>query len=494
MLSRMSGLRMLSVALAAFAGACSTMPSERPEPGLLPAAWRDAPVGADVQLTDWWRQFDDPALDRLVAEALANGPTVQLAALRVTEARAVSHSTITRYLPELNAVARGNYTRAIEGPISSIPGAPGAGDPEQMTGSYGAEVSWEIPLFARIEAARVGARANTQSAFADLRAARVALVADVAQAYVDYRAARESHQSLAEQVAVADQLAGILQISANAGITAPADAADARRLAESARTQLPGLVIEARRAENVLAVLRGIAPGTEDQATASVLAADADVPVLPLEAAPAAPADLLRLRPDVARAEAQALLAAANLAGARANLLPSLNLTGAITVSDNIIGAALPASTTIVTGAPLISIPLFDWGARLADARANRSRFQQSLIQYRQTVIAAVGEASNALTSLDQGRQRLGSARRAEEAAEATARGSRAAYEAGIQSLADRLRSEQQLIDARLARIDAERQQAGAAIAAYRAFGGGPAINDELTAANLQRANGDGAP
>jgi NodT family efflux transporter outer membrane factor (OMF) lipoprotein len=490
----MKALRTTALAGLTFAAACSTMPDERPEAPALPTAWRDAPVGADVQLTDWWRQFNDPALDRLVAEALENGPTVQIAALRVAEARAVSRTTITRYLPELSAIGRGDYTRAIEGPITSIPGAPGAGDPEQMIGSYGAEVSWEIPLFARIEAAAVGSRANTVSAFADLRAARVALVADVAQAYVDYRAARESHEALAQQVAVADQLAGILEISANAGITAPADAADARRLAESARTQLPGLVIEARRAENVLAVLRGISPGAEDQTTAATLAADADVPVLPLESAPAAPADLLRLRPDVVRAEAQALLAAANLADARANLLPTLNLTGAITVSDNIIGTALPSSTTIVTGAPLISIPLFDWGARIADVRADRSRLQQSLIQYRQTVITAVGEASNALTSLDQGRQRLGSARRAEEAAEATTRGSRAAYEAGIQSLADRLRSEQQLIDARLTRIDAERQQAGAAIATYRAFGGGPAISDELAAANLQRANGEGAP
>jgi multidrug efflux system outer membrane protein len=490
----MKAMRWAAVCGLALAAACSTMPSERPTSPALPTAWRDAPVGADVQLTDWWRQFNDPALDRLVAEALTNGPTVQLAALRVTEARAVSHSTITRYLPELSAVGRGDYTRAIEGPITSIPGAPGSGDPEQMTGSYGAQVSWEIPLFARIEAAAVGSRANTQSAFADLRAARVALVADVAQAYVDYRAARESHEALAQQVAVADQLAGILEISANAGITAPADAADARRLAESARTRLPGLVIEARRAENVLAVLRGVSPGAEDQNTAAVLAADADVPVLPLTSAPAAPADLLRLRPDVARAEAQALLAAANLADARANLLPSLNLTGAITVTDNIIGASLPSSITQASATPLISIPLFDWGARIADVRANRSRFQQRLVEYRQTVITAVGEASNALTSLDQGRQRLASARRAEDAAEATARGSRAAHEAGIQSLADRLRSEQQLIDARLARIDAERAQAGAAIATYRAFGGGPAINDDLTAANLQRANADGAP
>jgi len=486
----MKALRTTALAALVFAASCSTMPDERPEAPALPTAWRDAPVGADVQLTDWWRQFNDPALDRLVAEALTNGPTVQLAALRVTEARAVSRTTITRYLPELTAVGRGNYTRAIEGPISSIPGVPGAGEPEQMTGSYGAEVSWEIPLFARVEAAAVGSRANNQSALADLRAARVALAADVAQAYVDYRAARESHEALSQQVGVADQLAGILETSANAGIAAPADAADARRLAESARTQLPGLVIEARRAENVLAVLRGISPGTEDQGTSAVLAADADVPVLPLTAAPAAPADLLRLRPDVARAEAQALLAAASLADARANLLPRLNLTGAITVTDNIIGSAVPSPITQATGTPLISIPLFDWGARIADVRANRSRFQQRLVEYRQTVITAVGEASNAITSLEQGRQRLASAQRAEQAAEAATRGSRAAYDAGIQSLADRLRSEQQLIDARLTRINAEQAQASAAIATYRAFGGGPAINDDLTAANLQRANG----
>ncbi len=475
------GLRLVALTGLSLAAACSTMPRERPEPPALPEAWRDAPVGASVQLTDWWRQFEDPTLDRLVAEGLANGPTVQIAALRITEARAVSHSTLSRFLPELSAIGRGDYSRVIDGP--------GEG-PEQMTGSYGAQVSWEIPLFARIEAARAGSRANTASAFADLRAARVALAADVAQAYVDYRAARESYDALAQQVDVADQLARILETSAEAGIAAPADAADARRLAESARTQLPGLVIESRRAENVLAVLRGIAPGTEDPAIAAALAAEADVPVLPLDAAPAAPADLLRLRPDVARAEAQALLSAAGLAEARANLLPQLNLTGAITVTDNMIGATLPGAVTQGVATPLISIPLFDWGSRFANISASNARFQQSLIQYRQTVVAAVGEASNALTALEQGRQRLVSARRAEEAAEAAARGSRAAYEAGIQSLADRLRYEQQLIDARLARINAERAQVSAAIATYRAFGGGPAVDDERAAANLPRANG----
>jgi outer membrane protein TolC len=139
-----------------------------------------------------------------------------------------------------------------------------------------------------------------------------------------------------------------------------------------------------------------------------------------------------------------------------------------------VIGNPADAGFAIVTGAPVISMPLFDWGRRFAVSRQRDAQFDQSLISYRQTVLQAVAEASNALVALDQGRLRLNSAEIAETAAETTARGSRASYEAGIQSLQDRLQIEQQLIEANLARIDAEAAQARAAIASYRAFGGGP--------------------
>lgn len=468
--------RTLALALAALAlGACSTMPPERAAAPSFPAVWTDAPTGAELPVTDWWRQFNDADLNVLVDEALSNGPSVQLALSRVREARALSYSALMRYLPELTATGRGQYTRAIEGGVLAT--ASGGAEREQMIGAYGPKVSWEIPLFGRIEAATTGARANTMSARADVRAAQVSLVADVAQAYVDLRAANTSRAALQRSVEVSDELAGILAMSARAGFASEADAADARRLAESTRARMPRLVIEARRAENVLAVLRGLAPGTEEAATQNVFTrAEAPVPHLELTAAPAAPADLLRLRPDVARAEAQTLLAAANVSDARNALLPQLNLTGLITVSDALIGDPTGVGTTIGSATPFISIPLFDWGSRFATIRQRDAQFDQSLIQYRLTVTQAVAEASNALVSLDQGRLRLNSARAAEEAAEVTARGSRAAYGAGIQSLADRLRSEQQLIDSQLTRIDAEAQQARAAISTYRAFGGGPAV------------------
>jgi NodT family efflux transporter outer membrane factor (OMF) lipoprotein len=464
----LSGALRAGVLAAALTG-CVTMPSERAEAPPLPSQWRDAPVAAEQPVTDWWRRFNDPALDQLVAEALDDGPSVQIAIQRVREARGLSQATLAQYLPELLATGSGQYQRVIEGPI------PPGGEREQMTGSYGAQVGWELPLFA-IGPAATGAGANTRVALADLRGAQVALAADVAQAYVDLRAAQASYSALSRSVEASDELARILEISANAGITAEADAADARRLAEATRTRLPGLVIEVRRAENVLAVLRGLAPGTESPETQAILARnDAGIPTLELTTAPAAPADLLRLRPDVAGAEAQTIVAASALGVARADLFPRLNLIGTISVTDALIGNPAGAGTTIATGTPFISIPLFDWGRRFGVQRQRSAQFEQSLIRYQQTVTQAVAEASNALVSLDQGRLRLESARRAEDAAERTARGSRAAFEAGIQSLADRLRSEQQLIDANLTRIDSERAAASAAIATYRAFGGGPA-------------------
>lgn len=456
--------------------ACSTLPSERAAAPELPQSWANAPAEAAVPLEDWWRRFDDPALDSLIQQALTEGPSAQLAALRVREARALSYTTVTQYLPELTATGRGQFTRAMRS-RDALDTASGGSEREQMIGTYGAEASWEIPLFAQIQTAAVGARANTQSAIADLRGARVALVADVAQAYVDLRAANASRIALQRSVDNADQLARILETSAAAGFISTADAADARRLAESARARLPSLAIEARRAENVLSVLRGRAPGTETPEIQAVFAATgAPAPHLELTSAPAAPADLLRLRPDIARAEAQTLLAAASLADARAQLLPQINLTGSITTSDTLIGDPINVGATLGRAAPVISIPLFDWGSRFAHINQRDAQFEQSLVQYRQTVTQAVAEASNALEALEQGRLRLQAARAAETAAEATARGSRAAFGAGIQSLADRLRSEQQLIDANLTRIEAEAQLARAAIATYRAFGGGPSF------------------
>lgn len=473
-MGRLRGARGLAaVSLAALAAACSTMPDRRPEPGVLPEAWPGAPAEAMApqSLATWWRGFEDPLLNLLVDEALAEGPSVRIAALRVQESRALSRTTLTQYLPQLTASGQIQYDQAVDGP--DLRTAAGGFESEQAIGVYGPRVSWEIPLFGRIESSAIGARANVRASQADLRAARAALIADVAQAYVDLRAAQNSRAALAEAVGWNDQLAGVTARAAEAGFASAADAADARRLAESNRARLPGLAIEVRRAENVLAVLRGRAPGVEPDEVAQGLSAIGPTPTLDIAAPPAAPAELLRLRPDLAAAEAQALLAAADLGLARSDLLPQLSLGGGLSITDNVLGGAVSERGATLSLTPSVTMPLFDWGTRLAAVRVRDARFEQALLSYRNAVNAAVADASGALTALEQGRLRLAAARAAEEAALRTAEGARAAHAVGIQSLSDRIRAEQQWIDARLTRISAEAAQASAAIQVYRAFGGG---------------------
>lgn len=464
--------------------ACSTMPDRQATSPELPTVWTDVETAQnEAALTDWWKGFNDPTLDALVAEGLANGPSVRLAALRIKEARALSRQTLGQYLPEISGQVGGQYTRAIDGPeltgsFQSFVAGGGTGalvrESEQFIGSYGPQLAWEIPLFGRIEASAIGSRANTRVALEDLRGVRAALAGDVAQAYVDYRAGQQRVAALQEAVALSAQLADIVKISADAGFAAPADAADARRLAESTRAQLPDVVLSARQAAARLALLRGRAPGTEPADVLAMLHAPTAVPSYALSTAPAAPADLLRLRPDIAQAQARTLVAAATLGIARADLLPQIRLTGSIDVTDNIIGSGVPERLIQGQLSPGISIPLLDWGRRWSATKVRDAQFEQSLVNYQSTVANAVSEASLALASLAQGQERLDAARKAEAAAEATARGVRASYEAGIASLSDRLRAEQQLIDARITRIGAEQSQASAAIQVYRAFGGGP--------------------
>jgi NodT family efflux transporter outer membrane factor (OMF) lipoprotein len=469
MIKHSSLLRSVAVASLIGVAGCSTMPREKPTVPPLPASWSEAatyyPSDAP-SVTSWWEAFKDPTLNQLIDEGLERSPNVRQAMTRVKESRAQSAQTFGAFLPQVDAQARGNFTRDVNGP-----------DADFGTGSYGAAISWEIPLLGRIQAAAIGSRANKIVALADERGAKATLTADLSQAYVDLRTAQNRRVALAEAADISREVARLTRISADAGFASEADAEDARRQAESTIGQLPDVEIEMRRAINQIAVLRAYAPGA-DQMTAT-LAERQDVPTIALTSAPAAPADLIRLRPDVASAEANAIVAAAQVGAARQDILPRLSLTGSILSSQILVGNVGGSSTfsgegTTASLTPLISIPLLDWGQRFAAIRARKAQFERALINYESTINQGVSEASIALTQLTQGIERLRSARAAEEAAEKTARGVRASYGAGIASLTDRLRSDQQLLDARLRRIQAESQQAAAAIAVYRAFGGGP--------------------
>ena len=481
---RLSKAIAVSVSAAVALGGCTLTPKTKPQPGPLPQQWTAAAAKPEaVSATAWWEAFADPTLQRLVAEGYEGNIPFQQALLRVTEARANARSTLAQYLPNLSAQAQAQYQRVLQGPplVGSfqqfITGA-GGGIPtiitedQQFFGAFGPSVSWEVPLFGLLALAVRGAKLNKTIAAEEVRAAQVALVGDISQAYVDLRAAQNRWVVLQRSLQVAEQLAGVLESTVEIGFTAPVDAADARRQAEITRARLPDVAIAAYVARARLALLRGLAPGVEDPALDGALLAPAAVPTLVFPAAPAAPADLLRLRPDVARAERQALLAAVQVGVARHELLPKLTLAGDVNFARNIIGSPLPGQVGSLQVTPLLTVPLFDWGQRLAQAQVRKSQFEVALLDYRNVVNQAVAEADQALVELEQAQARLSAAQRAEASAERLGEGARQAYEAGFRSLRERLQVEQLLLEAQLTRIDAEASQAQASIATFRAFAG----------------------
>jgi NodT family efflux transporter outer membrane factor (OMF) lipoprotein len=464
-------------------GACSTLPDRQPTAPDLPADWPSAPSpAAAADLREWWKGFNDPALDQFVDEALREGASAKIAALRIKEARAITRQTLADYLPIFGLGASGNYTQAVDGPDlvgsfqSFIAGGGQGGavsrQSEQFFASYGPRLSWEIPIFARIEAAALGTRINVVLAQADYAGAQAALTADIAQNYVDARAARLRYAALVEAADLGADLSRLSKIASDAGFVAPADAADAERQAQTLQSRLPNAAIVVTQFVGAVSALRGKPPGEETTRMRALFEPIAPVPSLTIAAVPGAPADLLRMRPDIAAAEARAILAGVELGIARADLLPRLTLGGTLGVADNIIGSALPERSIQFELLPQVTMPLLGWGR--AGVRVRDARFEQALITYEQTVVTAATEASGAIYAHTQSKVRLDAARAAESAAEKSAVGARAAYGAGISSLSDRLRADQQLIDARLTRIEAERQAAQAAITVYRTFGAGP--------------------
>ncbi|WP_039955895.1 TolC family protein, partial [Xanthomonas graminis] len=140
---------------------------------------------------------------------------------------------------------------------------------------------------------------------------------------------------------------------------------------------------------------------------AAAAAPDAAPSGLQIGALDPVPADLLRRRPDIAAREAEVLRAAGELGIARADRYPSIGLGGAIHWSTNLLSHRRTATPhEIASLGPLIDIPLFDWGLRQAQAQARGDLLQAAALAYRQCVLEAVAEVQNALTALEQQRQR----------------------------------------------------------------------------------------
>ncbi|WP_139350202.1 TolC family protein [Rhodanobacter sp. C03] len=371
---------------ALLAGCASPVPKLTPP---VPTQWQHALASDPAKPTDlhgWWHAFDDSELDALVERALTDNLDVAQAVERLRAVRALHDRADARYLPALTASTNDVI------------------DPDANASYFlvGFDATWEFGLFGRAEGNRRESRGALDAGIADLRTAQVSLVAEVVREWIELRTAQQQDQLLSQISRRRQHEWQLLQIRQRLQLVAPnvVDQAQAAFAQSVAAQGIPRQAINA--CAQQLAVLLGqnhpdpawLQPGKPPELGAWQL--------------DSAPADLLRTRPEIARAEADVLQAAGAQALAHADLFPSIGLGGSIDWSTDINNNKKHPSTpnAIDSLGPVISIPLFDWGIRLAAKHAKDHELKASVLAYRQAVLQGVAEVETALGSVQQQQQR----------------------------------------------------------------------------------------
>jgi multidrug efflux system outer membrane protein len=387
---------------------------EAPEKPELPLPEALPPVADAMPAlpTPWWRVFDDPTLDALIGEALARNPDVEVAAARVAEARAIARAATADRLPAVGIEA------GVERSHESVLTLPFPGARTTQTAYYvQGSVRYELDLWGRYAHASEAARARLLASELDQEAVRLSLSGEVARAWYALKAASEQLANARASLANREESLRIERIREEGGESDEFTLKRVQAEVAATRTAEQQFELEVVQRANALAVLLGRSP--REMVDGRIVPSGAlpdSAPQLPA----GLPSSVLEQRPDVRAAEASLEAAAADVGVARADLFPSISLTGLFGWASLELDDLFTAPAETWSAAAALAQPVFEGGRRLAGVDRAQALKQQRRAEYARTVQAAFGEVLDAL----QGQRSLGSIE--ESATERTAALSRA--------------------------------------------------------------------
>lgn len=447
----------------ALSGCTAVGPDYRPPEAVVPARWQavDGGQAPDAAiLAQWWRQFGDPTLDGLVADALAANTDLATARAQLREARARRELARASLWPSLTGSGSASRSRSGE--------ETGSGRTGNLF-SASLDASWEPDVFGGTRRGLEAAEADLQASGEALRDTRVSLVAEVVGNYLDLRSA-ERRLAIAEASLTAQaEIYQLTQWRRQAGLVSELDEAQARTSLEQTRAGLPALRTAVVAARHRLAILLGRSPGELDTRLAATgvqpLAADA--------VAAGIPADTLRQRPDVRAAERRLAAQTARLGEAEAARYPSVALAGSLSLGALKLNRLFTGDATGASLLAGITAPIFDAGRIKSNIAVQDAILEQSRLAYRGAVLTALEDVENALTGVANARQRCSELSRAAASARETLAIARDRYAAGLadfQAVLDGQRTQLSLEDAL---ASATGDYGNAQIRLFKALGGG---------------------
>ena len=412
---------------------------------------------------EFWKQFDDPVLDRMVGDALTANYDLRIALGRLVQARALRNQSLFDLAPTITA--SGGYTKqhvpAVEDPF----GGP------YTTRLYdaGFDATWELDFFGGVRRGIQARNAQLAGELASLHDVQVSVIAEVARNYFELRGEQAQLAVARANVKNQRQVVALTEAQLAAGSGTDLDVARARSQLDTTLSTIGPLEAAVSRSIHRLSVLTGRQP----DALTSVLSAPHALPPLPAIVPVGTPEELLRRRPDIRVAERNLAASTALVGVAVSNLFPKVTFTGSFGYA-----AAEPAgfgaadSRSYIIG-PGITWAAFDLGRVRAQIAGARAGAVIALDQYHQTVLNALEETEDALVTHSRDRDRLLHAQDAARESATAARLAEIRYKGGMVDFLSVLDAERTQLQAEDALAQSRTAAATSLIAVYNALGGG---------------------
>jgi NodT family efflux transporter outer membrane factor (OMF) lipoprotein len=457
-------------ALPVLLGSCMMGPNYTEPTSELELAWNahDASLQKGDQSkvnVAWWRQFNDATLNELVESAYSQNLSLRTAALRILESRALLGIAYGNQFPQSQALS-GDLFRSGRG---------GSGPDRYLnSASFGFDAAWELDFWGKFRRSVQSSDANLMADLADYDDILVSLTAEVAATYVNIRTLEERIRLAKQNEKLQEDSLNLVELQFEAGTVTELDVLQAKTLLSSTRAQIPNFQSSLIKFHNALSTLLGHAPGQ----IKGMLAGGKGIPKAPTALAVGVPAELLRRRPDIRRAEMTAMSQSEQIGIAKADLYPSFTLLGALGSSANDAGSGslsdiFDSDSVGFTFGPSFRWNILNYGRIKNNVRVQDARFEQTVTLYQSTVLNAAQEVEDGMTGFVQAKKEAEFLRQGVETSRRSSELSTLQYKEGLadyQRVLDSIRS-----------LTAKQDQYAAIqgtiatnlIAMYKALGGG---------------------
>jgi NodT family efflux transporter outer membrane factor (OMF) lipoprotein len=445
-------------------------PNYRKPPAPVAPNWIDASdkrlrTGTD-DLSRWWTLFNDPVLDNLICIAYRQNLTLREAGFRVLQARAQLCISVGNFFPQTQTMMGGYQREAVSAQNANRSLSTATRFFSQW--DYGFTLAWELDFWGRFRRAIESAIATLDASVEDYDDVLVTLLGDVATAYVQMRTLEQRIAYTKENVAIQRQTYDIAK--SKRGIFATGlDVDQALSTLKQTEATIPELEIGLRLTTDQLCILLGIPP---EELRAKL--GKGKIPVAPPEVVIGIPADLLRRRPDVRRAERLAAAQSAQIGVAESEFYPHIAFRGTIDYQASTFKKLFNSRALSGSVGPSFQWEILNYGRILNNVRLQDARFQELVATYQQTVLNANKETEDGLVTFLKAHQRTGLQQESVKAGRAAVQAIQDLWKAGLLTDFTRvaqLEQNQVVLEDTLAQ--AEGEIALGLIQVYRAMGGG---------------------